>query len=101
TPAKAWKQTTTGDFAGGTNSGTTVTNTAGGEVALAQPTTDGFTGTTLGSAWTTTSWAPAGGGPTSVTVANSILSIAGAEIQSASQASATPVEAVLSFGAGP
>ncbi len=98
TASNQFLQTTAADFGAGTQSSTAVTNSAGGEVALAQS-SDDFLGTALGAGWTTTSWASAGGGPTSVTVANSILSITGAEVRSAAVTAGTPIEAMMAFGA--
>jgi hypothetical protein len=100
TGANQWVQSTVADFSAGTQSNTVVTNAGGGQVQLAQ-TSDDFTGTALGSAWTTTSWASAGGGPASVTVANSILSVGGAQVASGTVTVGTPFEASASFAAAP
>jgi hypothetical protein len=100
TGANEWVQTSVVDFTAGTQSNTAVTNEVGGQVQLAQ-TFDDFTGTTLGSAWATTSWASAGGGPASVTVANSILSVGGAQVASAAVPVGTPIEAMASIAAAP
>jgi hypothetical protein len=95
-------QTTGGDFTSGTQSGTTVTSTAGGEVQLQPSASDDFTGTALGSGWTTNSWAPSGGGPTSVTVSGGTLSVGGAEVSSAVAVPAgATIEGRVSFGATP
>jgi methionine-rich copper-binding protein CopC len=100
TTGKAWTQTTVADFSTGTNNGTEVTNVNGGEVTLAPLLEDHFAGSSLnGANWNATSWAPYGGGPTSVTVANNTLSLAGAEVLSAQQYSNTAVEGNISFSA--
>ena len=101
TSLNAWSQTSVADFAAGTQSGTMVTDMSGGEVSLASSFADEFDGTALGSAWTTTSWAPSGGGPTSVTEASGILSVAGAEVLSANAAIGAGVEGSVNFGATP
>ena len=98
TGGNQWIQTTASSFAAGTQSGTAVTSTSGGEERLAQ-TLDDFTGTALGATWTTKSWASLGGGPTSVTVANSILSVGGAQVISTAIPSGTPVEGSVAFAA--
>ena len=100
TGSNQWTQSTVSNFSAGTQSGTAITNTAGGEEQLAQG-VDDFAGTTLAASWTTKSWASQGGGPTSVTVANSILSVAGAQVSSAQVPASTPVEATLAFSAAP
>ena len=97
-----WQQTTVSDFNAGTQNNTQVTNTSGGEVQLAQGFSDDFTGTSLSSAsWTTNSWASQGGGPTSVTTSNSILSVSGAEVLSTATYSDIPIVGRVSFGATP
>ncbi|MBV8234438.1 MAG: DUF4082 domain-containing protein, partial [Acidimicrobiia bacterium] len=97
-----WQQTTVSDFSAGTQNNTQVTNTSGGEVQLAQGFSDDFTGTSLSSAsWTTNSWASQGGGPTSVTTSNSILSVSGAEVLSTATYSDIPILGRISFGATP
>ena len=99
TAPNTWTQTTAADFSAGTQSNTAITNTAGGEVQLAQ-TSDPFAGTALGAAWATTSWAGSGGGPFNVTVANSIVSIRGGQVATvASVPVGTAFEARLAFGA--
>jgi hypothetical protein len=101
-PTTGWQQTTVSDFSAGTQNNTQVTNTSGGEVQLAQGFSDDFTGTSLGSAsWTTNSWASQGGGPTSVTTSNSILSVGGAEVLSTATYSDIPILGRISFGATP
>jgi hypothetical protein len=93
-----WTQTSATDFAAGTQSGTVA---AGGDVRLQpQPTfLDDFTGTALGANWTTGSWAPVGGGPTSVTVSNGVLSVGGAGVFSTFAANGAAVQGRVSFGA--
>jgi hypothetical protein len=93
-----WKQSTPADFNAGTQSGTTVTNTSGGEVQLAPQLSDDFTGSALGSAWTST---PTGGGTSSVTVSNGVLSIRATEVDSVQAFSGVPVEGMINFGAAP
>jgi parallel beta-helix repeat protein len=100
--ASTWQQTTAADFNAGTQSGTTVTNTSGGEVQLAPAVADDFNGTTLDStAWTTTSWASASGSPTSITVSNGVLTLGSAEARSVQTITNTPVEGRIAFGAAP
>ena len=72
-------QTTVVDFSSGTQSNTTVDPTTGG-VTLASTVSDDFSEGVLSSAWTTDSWTPAGGGPTSVTLSGGVLSVGGAEV---------------------
>jgi len=91
-------QTTTADFNSGTQSGTTVTNTSGGAVQLAPAFSDDFPGSSLSANWTTS---PSGGGTSSVTVANSILSIGATEVESVQSYSNVGIEASLAFGAEP
>jgi hypothetical protein len=91
-------QTTTADFNAGTQSGTTVTSTSGGAVQLAPAFFDDFTGSALSANWTTS---PSGGGTSSVTVANSILSIGATEVASTQTYSNVAVEGSLDFGAEP
>jgi methionine-rich copper-binding protein CopC len=91
-------QTTAADFNAGIQSGTTVTNNSGGEVRLAPVFSDDFTGSTLGTGWTTS---PTGGGTSSVAVNNSILSLGATEIDSTQTYSNVAVEASLDFGAAP
>jgi methionine-rich copper-binding protein CopC len=100
TSAGSWVQSTVADFAGGTQSGTAITNTGGGEERLAQ-TSDDFTGTALSSAWTTTSWTSAGGAATSVVVSGSVVSISGAEVLSSASSAGAPIEASVNFAAAP
>ena len=94
--AGTWTQTTAADFGAGTQSGTTSTNTAGGQEQLAQS-SDTFAGTTLSPNWSTTSWTSMGGGRTSITVANSIVSVGGGQIASATVPVGTPFEARVAF----
>jgi hypothetical protein len=93
-----WNQTSANDFAAGTQSGTVA---AGGDVRLQlQPTfLDDFTGTSLGASWTSNSWAPAGGGPTSVTLSGSILSVGGAGVFSTFATNGAAAQGRVSFGA--
>ena len=101
-PTTVWQQTTVSDFSAGAQNNTQVTNTSGGEIQLTQGFSDDFTGTSLSSAsWTTNSWASQGGGPTSVTTSNSILSVSGAEVLSTATYSDIPIEGRVSFGATP
>jgi hypothetical protein len=93
-----WLQTTAADFSAGTQNGTAVTNTAGGEVQLARVFGDEFNGTALGSAWTAT---PTGGGTASTTVSGGILSVAATEVDSVQTFSNVPVEGSINFGAAP
>jgi methionine-rich copper-binding protein CopC len=96
-----WTQTSAADFTAGTQGGTVVGT--GGDVRLQAATTfnDDFTGTALGSGWASTSWAPFGGGPTSVTVSGGILSVGGAGVFSTASATGATVEGRVSFGAAP
>jgi hypothetical protein len=93
-----WTQTSASDFGSGTNGGTAA---AGGDVRLlVGPTfSDEFTNATLGSSWTTSSWASAGGGPTSVTVSGGVLSVGGAGVFSTFNTNGMTVEGRVSFGA--
>jgi hypothetical protein len=93
-----WTQTSATDFAGGTNTNTAA---AGGDVRLAVVATfiDEFTNATLGSNWSTNSWAGAGGGPTSVTLSGGILSVGGAGVFSTFNTNGAAVEGRVSFGA--
>jgi hypothetical protein len=97
-----WLQTTVGDFSSGTNSGTVVTNEAGGEVRLAPALADEFGGPSLnGTVWTSKSWAPDGGGPSVTTVSNGILTTGGTALLSTQSFVNSPVEAMVAFGAAP
>jgi hypothetical protein len=100
-PSTGSSQTSVADFTAGTQSNTMVTDMSGGEVSLLSSFRDEFDGTALGSAWTTTSWTPSGGGPTSVTEAGGILSVAGAEVLAANTATGAGVEGSVNFGAAP
>ena len=98
TTTNAWVQTTATDFSAGTQSGTTVTNTVGGEVQLGTVLSDDFTGTTLDSnTWTSNPWVTGGG----ATVANSVTTVSGTEVLSTQTFSNTPVEASVNFAAAP
>jgi hypothetical protein len=91
-----WQQTTAADFNTGTLNGTQVTNT--GEVQLAQGFSDDFPGTALSSAsWATTAWQTGGG----AAVANSVLSVTGAEVLSTQTFADVPVEGLVNFAAAP
>ena len=71
-------------------------------MSLAAAFSDDFTGSSLSSSWTTTSWSSSGGGPTSVTVANNIVSVAGAEVLSTPIIpSGAGVQGSVNFGAAP
>lgn len=94
-----WQQTTTADFSSGTHSGTTVSSTSGGEVQLAPSVMEEFNGTALGSPWTSSSWASAGGGPFGVTVSGGILSVLGGQVLSAQSYTNQPLEGRINFGA--
>jgi hypothetical protein len=96
-------QSTVADFTSGTQNNTQVSaGTSGGQLTLKSAFSDDFTGSALSSSWTTTSWASSGGGPTSVTVVNSILSVAGAEVLSTSLIpSGAGVQGSVNFGATP
>jgi hypothetical protein len=100
TGTEQWVQTTAADFGAGTQSGTTVTNTSGGELTLGPLFYGAFSGTSLdSSSWTTT---PTGGGTSSVTVSGGILSIGATEVDSATTfANVPPVEGMISFGGAP
>jgi hypothetical protein len=103
TTTSNWSQSTAAAFSAGTQSGTTVVTGASGAGVQLDPIAlyDDFPGTSLGASWATTSWASSGGGPTSVTVANSVLSVAGAEVLSTTSYTGTAVEGSVSFGAAP
>jgi acyl dehydratase len=94
-----WIQTTVADFSTGTNNGTTITNTAGGEVKLAALLQDSFSGTGLDTAtWTTTSWTSSGGGATTVGVSNGVVSVKGAAVYSVKTYTNTGIEGSVNFG---
>jgi hypothetical protein len=97
TTVRTWVQTTATDFSAGTQNGTAVASSSGGEVQLATTNfTEDFSGSALnGSAWTTNPWVGGGG----ATVANSVVSVAGAEILSAQTFTNVPVEGYVNFGA--
>ncbi len=99
--ANSFTQTTVADFSSGTQSNTMVTDAAGGELQLVSYISDDFDGTSLSGAWTSSSWASAGGGPTSVTESGGILSVAGAEVLSRQVFATGAVEGRINFGATP
>jgi hypothetical protein len=101
TTAGAVTQTTTADFGTGTTTGTLVTNVSGGEIQLAPALYDDFTGATLSSAWTTSSWASEGGGPTSITTSGGVLTVSGGEVSAPVTAAGASVQGVVNFGAAP
>jgi len=102
TTSKTFVQTTVSDFSTDNLTGALVTNSSGGAVQLAPSFNDDFAGTTLNSGnWTVNSWASQGGGTTTVTVASSILSVAGAEILSVPTVTNSGVEGSINFGAAP
>jgi len=94
-----WQQTTVADFSAGTLSGTSATNSSGGEVQLAETIRDDFSGASLGSAWVHTSWESSGGGTESISVSNGVLTLAGTQIRSNQTFTAKPVEGRISFAA--
>jgi methionine-rich copper-binding protein CopC len=94
-------QTSVADFSTGTTTGTSVTDSAGGEIELTAVLRDDFAGAALGSSWTSSSWASEGGGPTAITVATGALSVAGGQVRSVSTFANTPIEGRVSFGAAP
>jgi hypothetical protein len=96
-----WQQSTAADFNGGTATGISVTSSAGGELQLATPFSDDFGAASLSPSWTVTSWAPAGGGPTSVTQSGGILSVAGAEVLSPPTPPGATIEGRINFAATP
>jgi len=93
-----WQQTSVADFSTGTQSGTTVTNSSGGEVQLAPQFFDDFAGTALSSAWTTT---PTGGGTSITSVSGSVLSIWATEVDSVQTYTNAAIEGKINFGAVP
>ncbi|MCI0703401.1 MAG: DUF4082 domain-containing protein [Planctomycetia bacterium] len=94
-----WIQTSASDFSTGTNDGTVVTNTNGGEVTLAPLLQDSFTGSTLsGTNWTTSSWSSAGGGPVTTSITDGVLSVGGTGVFSAPSYANTAVEGSIKFG---
>ena len=79
-----------------------VTATAGGQVSLASIFSDNFQESSLSSAWTTSSWASAGGGPTSITLSGGVLSVGGAEVFSTQAIpNGVGVDGSVDFGAAP
>ena len=93
-----WQQTSVADFSAGTQNGTSVTNTSGGEVQLGTGFADDFSGTTLnGASWTSNPWVAGG----SASVSSSILSVAGSEVLSTQTFANVPVEASVNFAAAP
>jgi hypothetical protein len=93
-----WTQTSAADFSAGTQSDTTVTNTSGGAEQLTPAFYDDFTGTALSSAWTATA---TGGGTSSVTVSNSVLSVGATELDSVQTYTNAVIEGQIAFGAAP
>jgi hypothetical protein len=94
-----WTQKTVSDFNAGTQSGTSVTNAPTVGVQLAPAFFDDFSGTDLNSSWTTNDWSAQGGGTYSLTVANSIVSVAGGAVTSTATYTNSVIEANLNFGA--
>ena len=94
-----WTQSTTSDFASGTNSGTMVGSTGDGAIQIAPTFGDEFGGTTLSSDWSAQSWASQGGGPTSINVAGGILSVGGAQVLSTTTFSGVPFATRIELGA--
>ncbi len=102
TAAGGWSQSTLAAFSAGTQSNTMVTATAGGQVSLASIFSDNFQESSLSSAWTTSSWASSGGGPTSVTLSGGVLSVGGAEVLSTQTIpNGVGVDGSVDFGAAP
>jgi hypothetical protein len=95
TPTTTWHQATAADFSAGTNSGTAVANASSGGLQLNGNFTDDFSGSTLSSSWTKTSWSSSG----SVKLSGGIVTLAGTGIFSANTVGLTPVEARVKFGA--
>src|SRR6185312_9244542 len=101
TSSDVFEQTTAADFATGTLDGVQVNDASGGELSLAQG-FDDFTGTSLGSNWTSSSWASLNGGQTpEVDVSGGILSVAGVQVLSSNSTGANPVEGSVNFPAAP
>jgi hypothetical protein len=102
-PAVPLTQRSATDFNAGTSSSTTVKSDGGGAVreAASAVRLDEFAGSSLSSNWATTSW-PSHGGATSVTAANSILSILGAAVTSSqTYLVGTAINASVDFAAAP
>jgi hypothetical protein len=95
TSISSWRQSGN-DFANGTNSGTTSTVVG---PQLASLFLDDFNGTTLGSAWGTSSWTSQGGGTTDITVSGGILNLLGGMVTSNTAYSNKPIEGLVQFGA--
>jgi hypothetical protein len=93
-----WQQSTAADFNAGTQSGTAVTSSSGGEVQLAAMFSDNFSGTSLSSSWTSTA---TGGGTSSVTVGANIVSVGATEVDSVATYTGSTVEGSVKFGAAP
>jgi hypothetical protein len=92
-----WMQTTAADFNAGSNSGTAVTNTSGGEVRLAPSFSDDFNGSALSSSWTSTAWPKA---TLKVTVSGGLLSVSGGQVRSVQSVPAgVPVEGWVTLAA--
>jgi hypothetical protein len=100
----AFLDTSVADFSAGTQSGTAVTNSAGGEVQIAPSLltpvlSDDFGGTALSSSWTSH---PTGLGTARQTVSGSVLSLWATEVDSAqAYANLPPLEGSVAFGASP
>jgi hypothetical protein len=95
TDSRTWLQTSAADFGTGTQNNTAVGSTFGGGEQLAYTFSDDFTGTSLGSAWTSKSLSSAA----SVTVANGVLSVLAAEVLSVPTTTTGGVEASVTIGA--
>jgi hypothetical protein len=101
TTEKRWLQSTAADFDTGTASGTTVTMTGDGSVALADR-SDDFSGTVLdGSQWSEGSWTGLGGGTTNIGVSGGILTVSGGVVSSVQPAFGAAVEARMEFAPQP
>jgi len=98
TGGSTWSQTTAADFNAGSQSGTLVTNSSGGEIQLAPAMHDDFAGTALGSGWTTSTWT-SGQGTASISVSGGILSIGRNQVLSVLTSSTAAAEGRVSFGA--
>jgi hypothetical protein len=94
-PAGDWHQASAADFNAGTQSGTAVADPTNGGLQLAPAFFDDFNRTSLGAAWTSSTWTSGG----TTTLSGGILSVVGAEAVSAQTVGTTPVEARVSFGA--
>jgi hypothetical protein len=100
TATNVWTQSSVSDFSAGTVNGTLVTNAPTPGVQLAPSFQDDFVGTTLTANWTTVSYSSLGGGPLSVSVANSIVALTGGDVRSTNAFTSTTVaEGRVNFGA--